>query len=135
MNRFPHPKLQIFFLAILLALVSFNANAQDSMQRWQNFDFSKSALKPADVSGLALEDLTLMRGIVFGRHGRVFKDAAVRTYLEAQNWYKANPNFQNSRLNATERSNLDLIRVAEASKHETVQPGDMRYWRTRALTP
>ena len=37
-------------------------------------------------------------------------------------------------LNATESRNLDLIRVAEASKHETVQPGDMRYWRTRTLT-
>jgi hypothetical protein len=37
-------------------------------------------------------------------------------------------------LNATENRNLDLIRDAEASKHETVQPGDMRYWRTRALT-
>ena len=37
-------------------------------------------------------------------------------------------------LNATENQNLDLIRVAEASKHENVQPGDMRYWRTRTLT-
>ena len=37
-------------------------------------------------------------------------------------------------LNDTENRNLDLIRDAEASKHETVQPGDMRYWRTRTLT-
>ena len=76
-----------------------------------------------------------MRGIVFGRHGRVFKDAEIRTFLEAQDWYKANADFNNSMLNATESKNLDLIRVAEASKHETVQPGDMRYWVSRTLTP
>ena len=134
MNHIPHPKLQIFCLAILLALVSLTVNAQGGMQLWQNFDFTKSALKSADVSNLELEDLTLMRGIVFGRHGRIFKDATIKSFLEAQDWYKPKPDFQNSMLNATERRNLDLIRDAEASKHETVQPGDMRYWRTRALT-
>ena len=134
MNRFPH-RFHVLVLTILVVLTTATARAQDSMERWQNFDFAKSALKPADVSALALEDLTLMRGIVFGRHGRVFKDATIKTYLEAQDWYKPNPDFQNSMLNATERKNLDLIRVAEASKHETLQPGDMRYWITRALTP
>jgi hypothetical protein len=34
-----------------------------------------------------------------------------------------------------ERRNLDLIRIAEAAKHETIQPGDMRYWRDRQITP
>jgi hypothetical protein len=104
------------------------------MERWQKFDFAKTALKPADLASVALEDLKLMRGIVFGRHGRVFKDAEIRTYLEAQDWFKADPNFQNSMLNNTEDRNLDLIRIAEASKHETVQPGDLRYWQTRTLT-
>ena len=37
-------------------------------------------------------------------------------------------------LNDTERRNLDLIRIAEASKHSTIQPGDMRYWRDRLIT-
>ncbi|MEO7971423.1 MAG: YARHG domain-containing protein [bacterium] len=133
MNHFPH-RFHVLVLAILVVLTSATARAQDSMERWQNFDFAKSALKSPDVANVSLEDLTLMRGIVFGRHGRVFKDATIKAYLEAQDWYKPNPDFQNSRLNATERNNLDLIRVAEASKHETVQPGDMRYWRTRALT-
>ncbi|MEP6742921.1 MAG: YARHG domain-containing protein [bacterium] len=135
MNHFHRTKLHPFFLAILLAVASLIVNAQDGMERWQNFDFAKTSLKSADIASLPLEDLTLMRGIVFGRHGRVFKDAAIRTYLEAQDWYKPKADFQNSMLNATERNNLDLIRVAEASKHETVQPGDMRYWRTRLLTP
>ncbi len=75
-----------------------------------------------------------MRGIVFGRHGRIFKDAEIRIFLEAQSWYKPHPGFQNSMLNNKERQNLDVIRIAEASKHATVQPGDMRYWQTRPLT-
>jgi hypothetical protein len=134
MKYFPQLRLSLFLFAAFLIAGSLSAQAQDSMQRWQNFDFSKTALKPADLVPVPLEDLKLMRGIVFGRHGRVFKDAEIATYLTAQDWYKPNHDFQNSMLNATENRNLDLIRDAEASKHETVQPGDMRYWRTRTLT-
>jgi len=134
MKHFPQLRLRIFLFAAFLITGSLSAQAQDSMQRWQNFDFSKTALKPADLVPVTLEDLKLMRGIVFGRHGRIFKDAEIATYLKAQNWYKPNQDFQNSMLNTTENRNLDLIRDAEASKHDTVQPGDMRYWRTRALT-
>jgi len=82
-----------------------------------------------------MEDLKLLRGIIFGRHGRVFKDNDIKVYLEEQSWYKPNPDFNNSMLNDVERRNLDVIRIAEASKHETIQPGDMRYWRDRAITP
>lgn len=124
------PLLRITFLLLLAA---FSIHAQDSMDRWKDFDFAKSSLKSSDLANVPLEDLTLMRGIVFGRHGRVFKDATIRTYLAAQDWYKPNADFQNSMLNATENQNLDLIRDTEASKHENVQPGDMRYWRTRTL--
>jgi len=130
----PRLRFSLFLALILLITAGQTALAQDSMERWQKFDFAKTSLKASDLSGVLLEDLTLMRGIVFGRHGRVFKDASIRTYLEAQDWYKPNPDFQNSMLNETENRNLDLIRVAEASKHETVQPGDMRYWLTRTLT-
>ena len=135
MKYFPQLRLFIFLFAAFLIAGSVLAQAQDSMQRWQGFDFSKSALNAADLAAVPLEDLKLMRGIVFGRHGRIFKDAEIATFLTAQDWYKANPDFQNAMLNATENRNLDLIRDAEASKHQTVQPGDMRYWRSRTLTP
>jgi len=36
-------------------------------------------------------------------------------------------------LNNLERRNLDLIRDAEAGKHEHIEPGDMRYWRARPI--
>jgi hypothetical protein len=134
MKYFPQLRFSFFLLTSLLIAGSFSTRAQESMDRWKDFDFAKSSLKSSDLANIPLEDLTLMRGIVFGRHGRVFKDATIRTYLQAQDWYKPNADFQNSMLNATENRNLDLIRDAEASKHENVQPGDMRYWRTRTLT-
>ena len=133
MKHFPHLRLSFLLLAVFL-FSTLSAQAQDSMQRWQSFDFAATALKSADIAAVSLEDLKLMRGIVFGRHGRIFKDAEIKIYLDAQDWYKANPDFNNSMLNKTESNNLDLIRVAEASKHPTVQPGDMRYWLTRTLT-
>jgi hypothetical protein len=134
MKYFPQLLFLVCLSAAFLISGSIPAQAQDSMQRWQNFDFSTTALKSADLVSVPLQDLKLIRGIVFGRHGRVFKDAEIATYLTAQDWYKPNHDFQNSLLNAIENRNLDLIRDAEASKHESVQPGDMRYWRTRTLT-
>ena len=106
---------------------------QDPMDALKGVDFSKTSIKQAQVQKLSIEDLKLLRGIVFGRHGRVFKDLDIKAYLEEQPWYKPNPEFKNSMLNDTERRNLDLIRIAEAAKHETIQPGDMRYWRDRQI--
>jgi hypothetical protein len=76
-----------------------------------------------------------MRGIVFGRHGRIFKDSDIKDYLAGRSWYKPDPKFQNSVLNETERANLDLIREAEAEQHKYIEPGDMRWWQKRAFSP
>ena len=122
-----------FLLLALIALLSFTGNAQDTLDGFKDLDFSRNALKQSQVQSLNLDDLKLLRGIVFGRHGRVFKDAQIKSYLDEQSWYKPNPDFNNSMLNDTERRNLDLIRIAEAAKHETIQPGDMRYWRDRQI--
>ena len=131
-------RLRLLQLAFALVLITSQfvtqANSQNSLARWTNFDFAKQALRSTDLARVSLYDLKLMRGIVFGRHGRVFKDAEIQMYLQEQDWYKPNAGFQNSMLNNTERRNLDLIRIAEAGKHATVEPGDMRYWQTRPLT-
>ena len=121
-------------LLALIALVSIPAAAQDPMDALKELDFRKTFLKQAQVQKLSPEDLKLLRGIIFGRHGRVFKDNDIKVYLEEQSWYKPNPEFKNSLLNDVERRNLDLIRIAEAAKHEFIQPGDMRYWRDRQIT-
>ena len=123
-------------LLVMLSAVSV-AHAQDEyagVKTWETFDFAGHSVTSASLSVLTLDDLKLVRGIVFGKHGRVFKDFDIKRYLESRSWFKANPNFQNSALNNTERKNLDVIRDAEAQKHETVQPGDMRFYRARTLT-
>ena len=127
-------KKRTVFVLVLIGLLSLTVRAQDPMDALKQIDFSKTSLKQAQIRNLTLEDLKLLRGIVFGRHGRVFKDFDIKAFLEEQPWYKPNPDFKNSMLNDIERRNLDLIRMAEAAKHETIQPGDMRYWRDRAIT-
>jgi YARHG domain len=120
-------------LFVLIAVSSVTVLAQDPMDGLKALDFSKTSLKQVQLQKLSPEDLKLLRGIVFGRHGRVFKDNDIKIFLEEQSWYKPNPDFKNSMLNDVERRNLDLIRIAEAAKHETIQPGDMRYWRQRQI--
>jgi hypothetical protein len=123
-----------FLILVAITIACFTANAQDDLKAWEKFDFAHSTLKSSQIQSMPLEDLKVLRGIVFGRHGRIFKDADIKSYLEATSWYKANAGFQNSMLNGLERRNLDLIRDAEANKHESIEPGDMRYWRTRPVT-
>ena len=111
--------------------------AQDeyaAVKNWESYDFSSKAITRTDLGTLTIDDLKLVRGVVFGKHGRVFKDPDIRRFLESRPWYKADANFSNAALNDTERRNLDVIRIAEAERHETVQPGDMRLWEDRALT-
>ena len=124
-----------FLLLALLILTPYASMAQDTLDALKGLDFGKTSLKQGQVQELDMYDLKMLRGVIFGRHGRVFKDGEIKGYLEQETWYKPNPDFQNSMLNDTERRNLDLIRIAEASKHESIQPGDMRYWRDRQITP
>lgn len=124
-------------LLFVLFTASAITQAQDeyaSVKNWESFDFASKAIAKRDLGTLTIDDLKLVRGIVFGKHGRVFKDPDIRRFLESRPWFKADANFSNLGLNDTERRNLDVIRIAEAEQHETVQPGDMRLWEDRVLT-
>jgi hypothetical protein len=124
-------------VSCLLLLAQFSvlaAGDAGSLKEWEKFDFAGRQIEPSQLEGLTLEDLKFLRGIIFGRHGRVFKDAEIRDYLKGRPWFKPDPNFQNSMLNSTERDNLDLIREAEAKQHEYIEPGDLRFYRDRLIT-
>jgi len=128
---------RISLALLLLVLTASVAGAQDeyaAVKRWESFNFAERVISTAELSALEINNLKLLRGIVFGRHGRVFKDPDIRRFLESRAWYHAAADFANSRLNEIERRNLDVIRDAEARKHEQVEPGDMRFYQTRALT-
>ena len=129
----PRQLRRIILLLALIACTSLAANAQDPMDAWKEYDFRHNGIKQAQIQTFELYELKLLRGLVFGRHGRVFKDGEIKAFLEQQSWYKPNSEFTNSMLNDTERRSLDVIRIGEAAKHDTIQPGDMRYWRDRAI--
>jgi hypothetical protein len=105
--------------------------------KWDKFDFTKKKVTKEQLDELKYEtyegveetnELAIVRGILFGKRGRIFTERPIQDYLEKQSWYRPNKNFKNSVLTPMERANLDLIRLAEAERHEAVQPGDLRLW-------
>lgn len=107
---------------------------QSALEKAEALDFSKKAVTRDELKELDLWDLKMLRGVVFGRHGRVFKDRDIQSYLKDKAWYKPDANFSNSMLNATERANLDLMRELEAEKHDQIEPGDLRWWQSKPMT-
>src|SRR3954465_11044397 len=99
---------------VLLAVVACPAQSdEEAFKKLEAIDYSKQAVTREQVAVLELWDLRLLRGVVFGRHGRVFKDRDIQSYLKDRPWYKPDPSFTNASLNQTERTNLDLIRELE----------------------
>src|ERR1051325_1788643 len=127
-----HARLSLLGFALLLCQTA--THAQSPVEKWERFDFARQSVKPAELQSLPLDDLKLLRGIVFGRHGRIFKEEDIQAYLVDRPWYKPNEQFRNTVLNAIERKNLDTIREAEAKKHEHIEPGDLRFFSDRAFT-
>jgi hypothetical protein len=121
--------------ALLVGRPGGAQQSASSLERWERFDFSHQHVDSLALSDLPLSDLRRLRGIVFGRHGRPFPDEPdIRDYLATRHWYHADPRFSNARLNAAERRNLDVIRGAEARRHQRIETGDMRYLRDRPVT-
>ena len=104
---------------------------------FDKFDFARVRLTKARIAKLKedenSDDFALLRGVVFGKHGRIFKERSIQDYLEKQAWYKPNKAFSNSVLTPVERANLDLIRITEAEKHSFIEPGDMRIWKAKLI--
>jgi hypothetical protein len=105
---------------------------------FHSFNFAKTRLTKARLARLKedenADDFALLRGVVFGKRGRIFKERSIQDYLDKQTWYKPNKGFSNAVLTPVERANLDLIRLAEAEKHPFVEPGDMRIWKAKLIT-
>jgi len=104
---------------------------------WDKFDFAKKKITKVQLGKVKsdgyVDELALVRGVVFGKRGRIFKERSIQDYLEKQTWYKPKVGFTNAVLTKMERDNLDLIRLAEAARHSTVQPGDLRLWQAKEI--
>src|SRR5438270_13408199 len=98
-------------LLLVLFCASFVARAQDdypSIKTWESYDFAGKTMAPAEVVSPETDDLKLLRGTVFGNHGRVFKDTDIRRSLSSRPWLRVGSSFQNFSLNDNERHNLDV---------------------------
>jgi hypothetical protein len=141
-------KLILVLLTFTLAAVACGQDIDPVARaaRWKEFnrngfeklDYSKVKLTRAKIAKLKTDDnsddFALVRGVIFGKHGRIFKEQSIQQYLEKQSWYKADVKFSNRVLTPGERANLDFIRLIEAEKHYSVEPGDMRLWRAKLIT-
>ncbi len=130
MRRF---SLLLFYL-LLLATVTNPASAQTAWKPFEHYDFAHQTLTRQQLKPLTLLDLKYMRGLVFGRHGRRFDEAAIQDFLRTRSWYKPNTNYKVTDLNDTERANMDLIKESEWKRHKHAEPGDMRFYQTHVLT-
>lgn len=145
-------KLKItIVLLFILSLGAATAFAQDddfkteqkkawtkfSKKGWDKVDYTKTKLTKPQLAKVpaaeTVDELALLRGVVFGKRGRVFKERSIQDYLETQAWYKPKTTFTNAVLTRIERDNLDAIRLTEAERHSSIQPGDMRLWQTKEL--
>lgn len=131
-------KLLLPLVVLILASV---AAGQENVKKYHNYDFTKKVVTKAELAKLnytldeleGVNELALLRGVVFGKRGRVFKEKSIQSYLEKQTWYKAKPGFSNAVLTPTERKNLDMIRLAEAERHRYIEPGDLRLWMNKEI--
>ena len=126
MTKFPRVMRRLVSVAALVIISSWAGQAQDvseAVKRWESFDFAKNKIVTSQITNLPLEDLQLLRGIIFGRHGRVFKDLAIKAYLTERPWYHANPDFNNSNSMRFFRKRILIDRDAEAGKHRFCAAG------------
>ncbi len=124
----------LFAACIIILLSGFTVQKYPNLAKWEKYDFAKQLIKPEQIQPLTLKELSLLRGIVFGKHGRTFREQDIQNYLYSRDWYQVNDEFKNSLLSDTERKNIDLIRETESKKHSKVEPGDLRYYRDRIIT-
>lgn len=132
-------------LALALFALAFAAFATAQIEDWldeedlarchafENHDYRTHALDAKELEPLGEDVLMCLRGIIFGRHGRIFREALIDLYLRSRPWYKPDKKFTNEALNDVERANLDLVREAEAKHRTYVLPGDLRFWKDREI--
>lgn len=133
-------KQKSLLLPLLILAFASIAFAQDTpvvalAKKWHTFDYKTKLVPAAELKKFTHEELQLMRGVVFGKRGRIFKERFIQSYLEKQSWYKANESFSNASLTATERKNIDSIREYESGFHYYVEPGDLRFWEGKKIPP
>src|SRR4028119_2478877 len=51
------------------------------VEQAEKIDFARQRIELKQLGSLSLGELRILRGIVFGRHGRIFKEEQIQSYL------------------------------------------------------
>lgn len=76
-------------------------------------------LTEEELRNMSKDELRLARNEIYARHGRMFSSADLQDYFNSMDWYSGyipSDQFDESVLNAFEKSNLILIKSVEDSK-------------------
>jgi hypothetical protein len=76
-------------------------------------------LTRSELERKSTRELRILRNEIYARHGRRFDDPDLRSYFEAQRWYRgahAPAQFRDEWLTPVERANAMLISEIEASR-------------------
>src|SRR5688572_1154623 len=97
-------KNMLVFVVLLFAMAT-GVFAQEGIDpderaaRWKEFgqrnfhrvDFARTKLSKARLGLLRVDetadDFALLRGVIFGKRGRIFKERSIQDFLEKQPWY------------------------------------------------
>ncbi len=125
---------RFWLLVVALSLGAAPLRAARSVAEWEKFDFARQRLASDEIRDLPLGDLKKLRGILFGRHGRIFDEKFIQDYLNTRPWYRRDARYRVEQLNAVERANMDAIKEAEWRRHSRIVPGDLKFYRNKILT-
>ena len=81
-------------------------------------DSSTRYLSRAELERFSKYDLRIARNEIYARHGRKFADSALSNYFNSKAWYTPSVDadkFNDDVLNKVERTNIELIKIVEAS--------------------
>ena len=65
------------------------------------------------LAGLFVEDAEKMRQEIYARRGKVFKEPWLQKYFASFDWYKPNPDFDESTLSIVEKQNIASLLAYE----------------------
>lgn len=68
-----------------------------------------------ELGDMSRRDLRILRNTVYARHGREFKSAVLQQWFSDKEWYRPNPDFDESQLTSIDKKNVRLIRSVEDS--------------------
>ncbi|MCI6609335.1 MAG: YARHG domain-containing protein [Ezakiella sp.] len=73
------------------------------------FDTDKRCLENSELLEKTPEEINLIKNEIYARHGYIFKNAKLKKYFEAKDWYNPDPNFSPAEFNEFERENILIL--------------------------